>query len=143
MAIKYIGLYAKAFSAAALAGFGAYVSAVQDGPGVTGSELLGIIIAVLVSLGAVAAVPNLPAGVAKYLKAGTGAAVAFLSAVAVGWLDGSISAAEWYAAAFAGLSALGLVGIVSNAAESDPVDVDTKKLVGVTRAQKADLVRAV
>lgn len=137
---NYIGLYAKAASAAVVAAFGAYVAAVQDGPGVTGAEALGIVLAFVVGAGAVWAVPNLPVGVAQYLKAGVAALVAVLSALILGWADGSISISEWYAALVAGLGALGLVATVPNAAESDPVSVDTNRLVGVTRAQKANIV---
>jgi peptidoglycan/LPS O-acetylase OafA/YrhL len=140
MATNYIGLYAKAAAGGVTAAFAAYVSAVQDGPGVAGYEFLSIVLAFVVGCGAVWLVPNLPAGVSRYLKAGVGALVAVLSALITGWTDGSINASEWYAALFAGLAALGLVGVVPNAAESDPVDVSTKKLVGVTRAQKSALV---
>lgn len=134
-ATKYIGLYAKALSAAAVAGFGAYATALQDGPGVTGAEGIGIVIAVLLSLGAVWAVPNVPSVVAGYGKALAGALIAGLTVVGTGWLDGSVSQVEIVNAIIAFIVGLGLVAGVSNAAESDPTDAKGS-LIPVTQGEK-------
>ena len=137
--MKYVGLYAKALAAAAVAGLGAYSTAIQDGSGLSASEVVGLIITVLVAAGAVWAVPNIPDGVRVYGKMFVGAIVAGLGTLGTGFTDGSLSQVEVISAVVAFIVALGLVGVTSNAASSDLVDPDTKKILPVTSETKYEL----
>jgi hypothetical protein len=57
--------------------------------------------------------------VKPYAKAVVGAAVAFTGAVAVGYTDGAMTAAEWWTSASAGLVAFGGVFGIPNRPDPD------------------------
>lgn len=112
-AVVTVGLYAKAVTGAVVAGLTSALAALDDGT-VTPPEWAGIIATVLVAAGAVWAVPNLNAGVARYGKAITGGLVAGLGAAGVALTDGAITAAEWVIIALAVLGDGGLTWTVPN-----------------------------
>jgi hypothetical protein len=72
----------------------------------------------------------------KYAKAILGGLIAFVGAVAVGYTDGAMTAAEWWTSAGAGIAALGGVFGIRNAptaGEGDGEDgaVDALVLIAV------------
>jgi hypothetical protein len=68
----------------------------------------------------------------KYAKAILGGLIAFVGAVAVGYTDGAMTAAEWWTSAGAGLVALGGVFGVRNAPVADEDGAtDTVVLIAV------------
>lgn len=112
-----IGLYAKAIAGAAVAGLTAALTALEDGT-ITGPEWAGIVATTLVGLAAVWAVPNLPAGIARYGKAGTAAVVAGLGAAGTALTGGALTTADWIMIAIAVITSTGLVYTVPNADRS-------------------------
>lgn len=137
---KYAGLYAKALAGAAVAGLSAYSVAVQDGSGITASEALVIVGTVLVALGGIFLIPNVPEGVRVYGKAILGAVIALVGTLGTGLTDGGLSQVEVVGAIIAFIVALGLVGVTSNAASSDPV-TPKGKVVPIPSEVKYNLYR--
>lgn len=121
-----IGIYSKAVSAAVVAGLAAAITALADNT-IGVPDGVAIALAVLGALGAVWAVPNLPAGVARYGKAATAGLIAGLGSVATALTSTSgISAAEWLGVAIAVIGGLGLTAVVPNAVRSDEFARDAR-----------------
>ncbi|MGH3503874.1 MAG: hypothetical protein ACRDQA_23710 [Nocardioidaceae bacterium] len=112
-----IGLYAKAGAGVVVAGLGATVTALDDGL-ITGPEWVGIVVTVLVALGAVWAVPNLPGRVRRYAKAITAGLIAGLGSIATSLTGGSVDAAASLTAVGALIVGAGLTGVAPNAPAS-------------------------
>jgi peptidoglycan/LPS O-acetylase OafA/YrhL len=126
-----IGLYAKAIVAAASAAATTAITALQDGE-LSTADWLTIIGAFVVALGAVFATPNIPEGVRVYGKAIVAFVAAAVASLTTSFIDGTgLSLQETLGALVAGLAALGLTYGVSNAAESDPIDPETRKIIPV------------
>jgi hypothetical protein len=75
----------------------------------------------------------------KYAKAILGGLIAFVGAVAVGYTDGAMSAAEWWTSAGAGLVALGGVFGVRNAPTNEDGAGDALVLIAVAALVLATL----
>ena len=117
--IMKLGLYAKAIGGAVAAAGAAAITALSDG-NITPTEWVTIAIAFCGSLGAVWAVPNMPAGVAKYAKMITGAIVAGLTSLATAYVSGNtLQTTDLLHIGLAVLGSLGIVYVTPNSAQSD------------------------
>lgn len=114
-----IGTYTKCIIAAVMAGVTAAITALNDNGNITLLEWVVVASAVVVTGGAVFAVPNVPASVRRYGKAIVAAVLAGLGSVAVALTDGGVSNAEWLTIALAVIGGLGPTYIAPNAALSD------------------------
>jgi hypothetical protein len=127
-----VGLYSKAIASAVSAGLTVAVTSLTDGT-ISPVEWTVISSSFLGSASLVWLVPNTPKILASYGKAGTSALVAVAGALGTGFTDGGgLSSAEIVGVLLAFLTGLGLVATVPNAAESDPVNPKTGKLVPIT-----------
>jgi hypothetical protein len=114
-----VGQYAKAIVGAVLAGGMAVITALEAGR-VEGVEWATVAGTLLLALGAVFAVPNMPDGVRRYGKAIVGGLVAAVGAAGTALVGGwPFSPDEWLAIVVALVSGLGLVAVTPNAALSD------------------------
>jgi hypothetical protein len=111
--------YAKAILSIIAAGIGILVAAVSDEV-VTTAELVNVGIAVVAAVG-VYAVPNVPAGPARYLKTGVALLGAVLAAIASFLTDG-ITSSEWLQIALAGLAAVGVYVVPNTPEASHPLE---------------------
>lgn len=132
-----IGLYAKAITATVVALLTATNGALSDGA-ITPVEWSVIAGAGLLALGAVWAVPNTPALVASYGKAGTAGLVAGAAAFGTGIADGTMTPSDWILVILAVIGGTGLIAVVPNAASSDPTDAAGKP-VPIPAEVKAEL----
>ena len=117
--MQSIGLYAKAVSAAVVAVLTAYITALSDGV-VTEVEWTVVATAGVASTAAVWAIPNVPAVLRTYGKAGAAGLLAGLASLGVGYTDAVLTQPELLTAVVALITGSGLVAAVPNAFASDP-----------------------
>lgn len=109
-----VGVYAKAAAGVVVAGLGAAITALEDGR-ISGAEWIAIVVAALVALGAVWAIPSLPDTVRRYGKEGAAGVIAGLGVIATALTGGGVTAADILTAIGALIVGSGLTGVTPNA----------------------------